>query len=75
PYSRIGRGPANIIKPEVVHFGGDVFALNAAPTSIEDYQSQGETSYLNAVKRIEAGTSFSTPKIAKSLSEINNSLI
>ncbi|HFQ0278277.1 TPA: S8 family serine peptidase, partial [Enterococcus faecium] len=75
PYSRIGRGPANIIKPEVVHFGGDVFALNAAPTSVEDYQSQGETSYLNAVKRIEAGTSFSTPKIAKSLSEINNSLI
>lgn len=71
PYSRMGRGPASIIKPDVVHYGGDVFSLSAAPTSIVDYENKGERSILsNGSEKIQPGTSFSTPKIAKLLAEL-----
>ncbi|WP_336783484.1 S8 family peptidase [Paenibacillus illinoisensis] len=75
PYSRIGRGPSAIIKPDVVHYGGDVFSLSAAPTSIVDYENKGERSILaDGSVKIEPGTSFSTPKIAKLLAELYLSL-
>lgn len=73
-YSRVGRGPAEIIKPEVVHFGGDVFALNSAPTCIDDYEHVSEHSILNGNFEAKAGTSFSTPKVTKTLAEIDMNL-
>ncbi|MGX7231270.1 S8 family peptidase [Enterococcus italicus] len=73
-YSRVGRGPAEIIKPEVVHFGGDVFALNSAPTCVADYEHVSEHSILNGMFEAKAGTSFSTPKVTKTLAEIDMNL-
>ncbi|WP_408895296.1 S8 family peptidase [Paenibacillus taichungensis] len=71
PYSRIGRGPAAIIKPDVVHYGGDIFSLSVAPTSVVDFEKKGERSIMpDGSERIEPGTSFSTPKIAKLLAEL-----
>ncbi|MFD0051455.1 S8 family peptidase [Actinomycetes bacterium NPDC127524] len=71
PYSRVGRGPAEIIKPDLAHYGGDVFTTSAYPTSIEDYEIKGERSIIaNGSERTEPGTSFSTPKVAKLLAEL-----
>lgn len=71
PYSRVGRGPAQIIKPDVVHYGGDIYSLSPLPTSIEDFETKGERSIVaDGTERIEPGTSFSTPKIAKLLAEL-----
>lgn len=71
-YSRHGRGPAHIIKPEVVHYGGDVFSLIDSPQYRNHYEVKGEISFgLGQKKLIEPGTSFSTPKIAKNLAELD----
>ncbi|MBM7840862.1 hypothetical protein JOC54_004155 [Alkalihalobacillus xiaoxiensis] len=71
PYSRTGRGPADIIKPDLVHYGGDVFSTSACPTSIQDYEIKGERSLIaDGTIRTEPGTSFSTPKVAKLLAEL-----
>lgn len=75
PYSRVGRGPAEIIKPDLVHYGGDVFSTSHCPMSIEDYENQGERSIIaDGSERIEPGTSFSTPKVAKLFAELYLSL-
>lgn len=72
-YSRIGRGPSYIIKPEVVHYGGDLFALNATPGGKEDYESVGGIGIsVGAEKMQQPGTSFSTPKVAKTVAELRN---
>ncbi|MCU7200808.1 S8 family peptidase [Turicibacter sanguinis] len=70
-YSRHGRGPGYIIKPEVVHYGGDVFLMESG-----NFEYIGEKSFLGKepVKRIEPGTSFSTPKIAKNMAELDLAL-
>lgn len=60
PFSRIGRGPSHLIKPDVVHFGGNA-GLDASNRTIN-----------NPVKSFSpngsivgnVGTSFSTPRIA-----------
>jgi hypothetical protein len=71
PYSRVGRGPAEIIKPDLVHYGGDVFSTSPCPTTIEDYENKGERSIIaDGSERVEPGTSFSTPKVAKLLAEL-----
>lgn len=51
PFSRIGYGPENLIKPEVVHFGGNVHTGIKVLTGA-DYQHTAR------------GTSFSTPRVA-----------
>lgn len=71
PYSRVGRGPAEIIKPDLVHYGGDIFAKSQIPTSVDDYERKGEVSIIaDGTERTEPGTSFSTPKVAKLLAEL-----
>lgn len=70
-YSRHGRGPAYIIKPELVHYGGDVFLTDSGT-----FESMGEKSFLGKKprKHIEPGTSFSTPKVAKNMAELDMAL-
>lgn len=71
PYSRRGNGPESVIKPDVVHYGGDLLAQVKFPQSISDCKIEGDKSSVdgkNIVKTV--GTSFSTPKIAKQLSEL-----
>jgi hypothetical protein len=55
PFSRIGRGPSYIIKPELVHYGG-----NAGLKTKSGVKSFGKDGGINQA----IGTSFSTPRIA-----------
>lgn len=60
PFSRIGRGPAYIIKPELVHYGG-----NASVDGNGDPIGNGVKSFaLDGSVSSSIGTSFSTPRIA-----------
>ncbi|MFE3574428.1 S8 family peptidase [Lysinibacillus sp. NPDC059133] len=71
PYSRVGRGPAEIIKPELVHYGGDIFSKAPSPLSIADYDEIGEKSIISdGTLHSMCGTSYSTPKVAKLLAEL-----
>lgn len=60
PFSRKGPGPAYIIKPDIVHYGG-----NAGVDSRGNIIESGVFSFSNSGTIIEkAGTSFSTPRVA-----------
>jgi hypothetical protein len=60
PFSRIGRGPAYIIKPELVHYGG-----NASVGVGGDIIGNGVKSFaMDGFISKSIGTSFSTPRIA-----------
>ncbi|MDR2127079.1 MAG: S8 family peptidase [Prevotellaceae bacterium] len=59
PFSRIGRGPSHIIKPDIVHFGGNagLDATNAlAINPVKSFSANGQITG-------NVGTSFSTPRI------------
>ena len=59
PFSRKGPGPAYIIKPDIVHYGG-----NAGIDSRGNIIESGVFSFSNKGTIIEkAGTSFSTPRV------------
>lgn len=75
PYSRIGKGPSFIIKPELVHYGGDVFALNNSPSAETHFECVDALGVSVNEERIkQPGTSFSTPKVAKNAAEIKTML-
>ena len=60
PFSRIGRGPSHLIKPDVVHIGGNAgldAANNVVTNPIKSFSPDGKV-----VGNV--GTSFSTPRIA-----------
>lgn len=60
PFTRIGRGPSYIIKPELVHYGGNagVDANGATVTTgVKSFGLDGSISQ-------SIGTSYSTPRIA-----------
>lgn len=59
PFSRIGPGPSNIIKPDLVHYGGNC-GVDASGQLVKN----GVRSFnLNGNIRKDIGTSFSTPRI------------
>jgi hypothetical protein len=60
PFSRIGPGPEYIIKPELVHYGGNAGVKgdgSSSVTGVKSFSMSGEIMQ-------SAGTSFSTPRIA-----------
>lgn len=67
PFTRTGNGPSNIIKPELVSYGGNA------------HVSSGDRIVKNGVKSIspdghivtEIGTSFSTPRVSALLAALN----
>ena len=63
-------GPAYNIKPEVVHYGGDAYFDNGniVKKSIFGFSTSGEF-------KIEIGTSFSTPKVAKNISCLDTMMV
>ncbi|WP_441650635.1 S8 family peptidase [Enterococcus faecalis] len=74
-YSRKGRGPGYIIKPELCHFGGDLSATTFHPVDQNDFFISSETGITSdGRKSVKVGTSFSTPKIAKNIAELANGL-
>jgi hypothetical protein len=60
PFSRIGPGPSNLIKPDVVHFGGNAGLDTANKLVINPVKSFSPDGSLAK----QVGTSFSTPRIA-----------
>jgi hypothetical protein len=66
PFTRVGPGPSYIIKPDIVHYGGNVSA---------DGQITGVKSFSIDDKVIKnAGTSFSTPRITALAAGLDNML-
>jgi hypothetical protein len=66
PFSRIGRGPCSIIKPDLVHMGGNI--------DIHLNQKGVVSLGLNGIKVKACGTSFSTPRITSMLGTLKNNL-
>ena len=67
PFSRHGRAPANIIKPEVVHYGGNcdnTYKNGSGIITIDDTGNKVDCS----------GTSFSTPRITSLAASIQNKI-
>ena len=60
PFTRIGPGPEKIIKPDVVHYGGNAGRLKdgtVCKSGVTVINMSGEVAQ-------DAGTSFSTPRVA-----------
>ena len=71
-YSRQGPAPASIVKPDVTHFGGDFFATKSNPTSLADFEQVSDTASTDGIHLTHmVGTSFSAPKVAKNLAELD----
>lgn len=70
PFSRIGPGPAYIVKPDLVHYGGNV--------SVDEHGRIKETGNLTigmgGSTIYSSGTSFSTPRIAALAAELSNDI-
>jgi hypothetical protein len=60
PFTRIGRGPSYIIKPEIVHYGGNAGVDASGRMVITGVRSFG----LDGAICQSVGTSYSTPRIA-----------
>jgi hypothetical protein len=69
PFSRVGPGPANIIKPDLVHYGGNV---GIAEQKIVENGVKSVTSEGKLKKSI--GTSFSTPRIAAIAADLHRKI-
>lgn len=66
PFSRIGPGPAFIIKPEIVHYGGNC-GIDNGTAIINGVSSLSQD---GAIKKA-VGTSFSTPRVAAIAADLN----
>ena len=69
PFTRVGPGPAHVIKPEVSHYGGNAHVENGRviATGVKVVMKDGGIGET-------AGTSFSTPRIAALASHLQFSL-
>jgi hypothetical protein len=70
PFSRIGFGPNNLVKPDLIHYGG-----NAGKTPSGLMASSGVNSFSplgNTVSNI--GTSFSTPRITSLIAGLDHKI-
>jgi hypothetical protein len=70
PFSRIGPGPAYIVKPDLVHYGGNVRIDENRRIS----ESGNLTIGMGGTIVYSSGTSFSTPRIAALASELSNDI-
>ena len=70
PFSRIGPGPAYIVKPDLVHFGGN--ACLDSKGNIKE--TSNPTIGMGAKTIYSSGTSFSTPRIAALAAELTNDI-
>ncbi|MEC2182774.1 S8 family peptidase [Bacillus spizizenii] len=69
PFSRIGPGPVNIIKPEFVHYGGN-YGLKD-----NKHIANGVCSFsVNGGLTTNVGTSFSTPRVTAIAADLNGKL-
>ncbi len=67
PFSRIGRGPSHLIKPDVVHIGGNAgldTSNNVVLNPVKSFSPNGQIAK-------QVGTSFSTPRITAIISGLD----
>lgn len=66
PFTRIGPGPANIVKPDLVFYGGNAGVVNGKmrTTGVQSFGMDG------SIQRFP-GTSFSTPGVSRIASELS----
>lgn len=70
PFSRKGPGPAYVIKPDIVHYGG-----NAGVNTKGNIIQSGVYSFSKSGAVVEkAGTSFSTPRVASLIAGLSNEM-
>lgn len=70
PFTRVGRGPASIIKPDVVHYGG-----NAGINQTGKLEINGVKSFdLDGKISSNIGTSFSTPRVTSILAGLQSEI-
>ena len=69
PFTRIGDGPSNLTKPDLVHYGGNAGMNNGSitATGVNSFSSDGQI-----VSNI--GTSFSTPRITSIVAGLSHKL-
>ncbi|WP_431090773.1 S8 family peptidase [Paenibacillus sp. 8b26] len=70
PFSRIGPGPSNIIKPDLVHYGGNAGVDNSGKlikNGVRSFKTDGSV-------KADIGTSFSTPRISALAADLNDRL-
>jgi hypothetical protein len=65
PFTRIGPGPSHIVKPDLVHFGGNTGIAVMNP--IKSFSIDGKIAK-------NVGTSFSTPRVAAIAAGLNSML-
>lgn len=70
PFSRIGPGPSFIIKPELVHYGGNCGVDNGVAI-INGVSSLSQDGLIKKA----IGTSFSTPRVAAIAADLNLKLL
>ena len=70
-FSRIGKGPFSVNKPDLVYYGGDVYLDESQPLSQEAFRLDGLKS-LSATSglRQACGSSFASPAISKVAAEV-----
>jgi len=66
PFTRIGKGPSNIIKPELVSYGGNASVKNGRiiKNGVNSLSTDGRLV-------TEVGTSFSTPRVSALLASLD----
>jgi len=69
PFTRVGPGPAFIVKPEVVHYGGNcgVVGGKLIKNGVSSFARDGQVSR-------DAGTSFSTPRVSNVVAGLYNKM-
>lgn len=70
PFSRIGPGPAQLVKPDLVHYGGN------AGIDEDGHETRTPILALAANGQVEGfvGTSFSTPRVTSIAADLTNKL-
>jgi hypothetical protein len=71
PFSRVGHGPFDLIKPELVHYGGNA----GLDTGGKGVFSGTRVIDLNGNMATKIGTSFSTPRITSIVAALENELL
>ncbi|MEW4231519.1 S8 family peptidase [Priestia megaterium] len=69
PFSRIGPGPVNIIKPEFVHYGGNT-GIKDNELTVNGVCSFSVTGELTT----KSGTSYATPRVTAIAADLNSKL-
>lgn len=66
PFSRIGKGPSNIVKPELVSYGGNAGVYNGSMTRTGVNSISPDGRLVSDI-----GTSFSTPRVSALLASLS----